>query len=102
MQNKELTRNTTELRECPFCGGEAEIHKRRTGIRFYAASKKAIPKNGIVERIIEYPNGTKSFEYSKNEYVARCIDSACMGRTVKAFASKEDAIEAWNRRVNED
>ena len=25
MQNKELTRNTTELRECPFCGAEARI-----------------------------------------------------------------------------
>lgn len=66
-----------------------------------ADSKKSIPKNGKLERTIEYPDGHKRYEYSKAEWVPRCMDSSCIGRVTKAFPSEEEAIEAWNRRAND-
>ncbi len=64
----------SELKPCPFCGGEAEIVvlDRWWGddLRdFYKVACKNKKCNVIVETIIEY--------------------------------EKKDAIEAWNRRVNE-
>ena len=95
-----------ELKPCPFCGGEAEIHLCRTSSRFYTDSKKSIPKNGTLERIIEYPSGieypggVKIYEYSIAKYVPRCIDSSCLGRLGKPFPSEEEAAAAWNRRTD--
>ena len=88
----------SELKPCPFCGGEADVHKRRTSVRFYANSKKEIPKNGTLERTVQYPDGRTVYEYRKNEWGAWCLDTACIGRAGKVFPSKEEAIEAWNRR----
>ncbi|MBQ9836514.1 MAG: Lar family restriction alleviation protein [Oscillospiraceae bacterium] len=90
-----------ELKPCPFCEGESETHRRRSSCRFFADSKKSIPKNGKLERTIEYPDGHKRYEYSKAEWVPRCMDSSCIGRVTKAFPSEEEAIEAWNRRAND-
>lgn len=90
-----------ELKPCPFCGGEADVHKRRSSCRFYADSKKGIPKNGTLEHMTEYPDGRKVYVYSKSEWGAWCLDTACIGRVGKVFPSKEEAIEAWNRRVGE-
>lgn len=90
-----------ELKPCPFCGGEAEIHKRKTTCRFYAKSKKEIPKNGTMTKEIKYADGRISYEYVKAEYVARCIDTACIGRISRVYESKEVAKEAWNRRAEQ-
>lgn len=89
-----------ELKPCPFCGGEAEVHKRRSSCRFCADSKKGIPPNGVHEYTTEYPGGRKSYVYSKNEWGAWCLDTACIGRSQKVFPSEAEAIDAWNRRAD--
>ena len=70
MTREETTRRNTmqnELRECPFCGGEAEI--------------------------------------IENEY--ECVDVSCKNMGCRGFTdylqygSRDEAIEAWNRRVND-
>ena len=90
------------LKPCPFCGGEADTHKRRTSCRFYANSKRAIPKNGTLIREIIYSDGVKSFEYYKNEWVAQCSDTSCIGRVNKPYPSEKEAIEAWDRRADDE
>lgn len=87
-----------ELKPCPWCGGDAEIHRRRTACTYYASSKKSIPKNGTLEKTIEFPSGAKKYEYRKAEWVPWCCDSSCIGRINRAFPSPEEAEAAWNRR----
>lgn len=87
------------LLPCPFCGGGAEIHRRRTSCRFYTDSKKSIPKNGTLERTIEYPSGEIRYEYRKAEWVPRCLDTSCLGRVGRVFPSPEEAANAWNTRT---
>ena len=87
-----------DLKPCPFCGGEADVHKRKTSCIFYADSKKEIPLNGTLEKIIQYPDGRKSYAYRKNEWGAWCLDTSCIGRINKVFPSEAIAIEAWNTR----
>lgn len=86
------------LKPCPFCGGEASLYKRRTSCRFYALCEDEIPPNGKLEHVTEYPDGRKVYVYSKNEWVAGCNDTSCIGRSYKAFPSEAAATKAWNRR----
>ena len=92
----------SSLKPCPFCGGEAGIHQRRSSVRHYAERKEDIPASGVLQRKIEYPDGAVRYEYIKKQYVAWCLRTECIGRVFKAFDSKEDAIEAWNRRVADE
>lgn len=89
----------SKLKPCPFCGGEAEVHKRKSCIRYYAHKKEHIPKNGILQKEIKYPDGEILYEYMKKQVGVWCLDTACIGRVQKVFDSEEEAIEAWNRRV---
>ena len=62
-----------KLKKCPFCGGEAEVFE--TDI--------------IVAKII----------------VVKCCNEACggtMGNPEENFENKDEAIEAWNTRVEEE
>lgn len=91
-----------KLKPCPFCGGEAEIHRRRTACRFYAQSKREIPQNGKLVRTIEYTDGRKSYEYIKNEFGVWCKDTSCIGRVQKVFPTEAEAIQAWERRSDDE
>lgn len=68
---------------------------------YYAHEKRHIPKNGLLKREIKYPDGTVLYEYTKNQTGAWCLDTACIGRVQKVFDSEKEAIEAWNRRVDD-
>lgn len=65
----------TELRPCPFCGGEAEIN--------------------FVPPFVHPRNGRKGLE----RWQIFC--DSC-GVFTPGMLTKEEAIEAWNRRVEDD
>lgn len=71
-----------DLKPCPFCGGEAELIDSRLSVItkpvFYVECTSC---NCIVGRRIMITSARKGKEY---------------------FGAKEDAIEAWNRRVSDE
>lgn len=62
-----------ELKSCPFCGGEAELGRRRSAYNHLE------------------PDG----------FIPRCKDTKCMGRSTRIFHTETAAIKAWNRSVND-
>ena len=61
-----------ELKPCPFCGGNAEIISFQT------------------------------FAWCDNTYVVRCANPACEVEHKARSWDKKEAIEAWNRRVENE
>lgn len=57
-----------ELKNCPFCGGKAELYIRK-----------------------------KTYS-TKTIYIPRCADRFCCGRTTHVYESEEKAINSWNKR----
>ena len=94
-----MAQTDPRLKPCPFCGGPADIHRRRSSCRYYTQSKKKIPKNGTLTKEIKYPDGVTNYEYSVAEFGAWCLDTTCIGRVGKVFPSEEEAAKAWNRRA---
>ena len=69
---------TNELKPCPFCGGEAELwshHYKEEDITLWQVRCK--------KRCYD----VKIHCYASDSFVS--------------FATKEEAIEAWNRRAND-
>ena len=64
----------SELKPCPFCGGEAEMGRRHSCYD----------------------------KWEPSDYIPRCKDTKCMGRTTRRFKTEQAAIEAWNRRVDNE
>lgn len=62
-----------ELKPCPFCGGEARLRAFRT----YIQSKHRMGE----------------------KYYIECCEC---GLNAPNFINKEEAIEAWNRRVDDE
>lgn len=63
-----------KLRECPFCGGEAEMGSARSCYNGWR------------------PEG----------FIPRCKDTKCIGRSYRKFHTERAATIAWNRRVGDD
>lgn len=85
----------SELKPCPFCGGEARIaicddegniHDRDYSKRLYS---------GIGYQI--YHSHEENIECPIAAYE---VDGGIVGR-VFIYYTEEEAIETWNRRVNE-
>ena len=86
---------TEELKPCPFCGGEAGA-------------------NPFIYQVVELPKPIKLFgrwsllkmryrEIPIN-YSVECADFCdgfCESDIIAVGATKEEAIEAWNRRVSD-
>lgn len=64
----------TELKPCPFCGGEAKVTAYKTYIASFTIAKKY------------YVCCSKNFNHSRQE-------------DPLGFLSSEEAVEAWNRRT---
>lgn len=68
-----------ELKSCPFCGGEGEIEFTQS---FPYTDEKGKEKNRFY-------------------YTVRCKDVFC-GCRIGVYEHPGMAVEAWNRRVNND
>ena len=65
----------SDLKPCPFCGGRASIGQTKKSLR--------------------------------NQYAVQCINSRCIAYRlgnpfVMHYLSEAEAIEAWNRRADND
>lgn len=90
-----------KLKPCPFCGNVAEMHTRYESFDSIAYKKSEIPKTAEVVCEKKYPNKSKYYVYRKLLYVPQCTISSCMGRTTRTFETKQEAEDAWNRRVKD-
>lgn len=89
----------SKLIQCPFCGENAEMHRKKSSITYYVDEKSKIPQNGTFEKEIRFKDGVVRFEYSVMDFIPRCISTLCVGRTTKTFKTEEEATQAWNRRT---
>ena len=91
----------TELKPCPFCGGNAELHERYHSIEEIAYKKSEIPQNAkfLYEKVT---SEKRIYVYRRKTFIPRCTDTSCIGRTTKIFFDKQSAITAWNRRVGNE
>ena len=71
---------TDKLKPCPFCGGKAKIY---THIK-----------------ATEYKNGVWT-EYKPEVWRVMCDARVDCCALLNKFDTKQEAIEAWNRRANE-
>lgn len=68
-----------ELRPCPFCGGNARIRD--------------------LYDVVDWTDDDEPI--TKLRLVCECSEDECLVSPVTdSFDTEEDAIEAWNRRVN--
>ena len=74
----------SELKPCPFCGGEAKLEK---STRAFVGGKST--KCSLVH-------------CSKCNARTAKFDITDYGRSSHSLAARLDAIEAWNRRVHDE
>ena len=88
-----------ELKPCPFCGEVAELHKRYSSIEETAYKKSEIPKDAkfLYEKVTPKE---RMYFYRRKAFIPRCMNSTCVGRATHIFWNEEEAINAWNRRVD--
>ena len=91
----------TELKPCPFCGGNTELHERYHSIEEIAYKKSEIPQNAkfLYEKVMPK---RRIYAYRRKTFIPRCTDTSCVGRTTKIFFDKQTAITAWNRRADNE
>ncbi len=89
-----------ELKPCPFCGGDSEIHLGEFPAKM-VQWKKNIPKGSRFVRSVKYPSSGVWYEYRQKAFIPRCRKTDCLGRVYKLFETETEAVEAWNRRADD-
>jgi hypothetical protein len=85
---------TEKLRPCPFCGGKARIQVTDDEGNFQDESYLENPYSGVGYVIIhDISNSTDGCP------IATDSDSS---QGIYIYTSNEAAIDAWNKRVNDD
>ena len=103
-----------KLKPCPFCGRQPEIDDKRLSpisAKNFRSLKdadefieNARKKHGnLKEAKVDFLGITGKYRahYRRTIYTPRCTVSSCMGRNLKAFDTREAAMEAWNTRAED-
>lgn len=109
----------SELKTCPFCGGDAEMYTGRNypakGKGLCATYEDALAElqkwksTGVVVKHSIHPrkhfvHGMKapkqkwSVDVEMQAFIPRCCNPKCLGRTAMMFQTETEATEAWNTR----
>ena len=85
----------SEMKRCPFCGGEAAIEK----LPMLSAISPSASIEGMSGGELE-----ETGEYRYFVYCAVCGNfckrSGYTGKATKSFNTAEQAVDAWNRRAD--
>lgn len=92
----------SELKPCPFCGGETELYTRFDSLESFAEKKNQIPKTARIVCERKYPHRPKYYVYRKLLYIPRCTSTSCIGRNTKFFEVEQEAVNAWNTRTQKE
>ena len=82
----------SELKRCPFCGGEAELQITDDEGNFHSEEYLKDPYSGVGYVIVHQ-------EAKDKECPIACYEGEHLGTYI--YDSKEEAIAAWNRRAGE-
>lgn len=84
-----------KLKPCPFCGGKAVIQIRDDEGNLYDEEYEKAPWSGLSYTIGHYHEDSEDCIIASYQ-----IDGGQMG--VHFYPTKEEAIEAWNRRSEDE
>ncbi len=88
-----------DLKPCPFCGGEAEMHVRLRSFEECVENRSMIPSDAkfCYEKVTDRYH---LYFFQKKIFIPRCTNTKCVGRTTKTFEDRWDAEKHWNRRAD--
>ena len=81
--------NTTELKPCPFCGGEAELLRMKCTAHYL---DELVKEFSVMCRLCATRTASFVGKYDfDSEHILRCTKDG-----------RKEAIDAWNRRTNDE
>jgi hypothetical protein len=94
-----------ELKPCPFCGGKPEFIDN-SGEHYNKNNVSARPGRTFLRRETVSRGSRRTmvnyYVYLVKDWQVHCSTKGCFARNLnKHFHSKEEAIEAWNRRAED-
>ena len=95
----------TELKPCPFCGGDAEMHV--SVFKNETFSMGAVDRPGR-ELLYTYTVDREEkrrcrprYRYRETHFMPRCTNTRCVGRGHKWYFTEDEAAAMWNMRAAE-
>ena len=90
-----------ELKPCPFCGGEAKLIDNSGEYRYVKRVAVGLWRTYLRDETVPFgTRGVRTYHvYEVLDFEVHCTTRACFAKHNNIhFHSKEEAIEAWNRR----